>query len=220
MKCVFVKMIGKRLLKEHKILTKWNDPDFCVDLSSKDMTNVTAYIAAPKDSVYEGTFVKVNIQLTDKYPFEPPKVKFLHFSLSGARLHPNLYDNGKVCLSILGTWSGEPWTSVMNIQYILRVIQSLLDASPMKHEPNRGDSPQYNEFVRYFSLQYLLLDYLNNETNIKFKTFLQNRSRKDLEFLRSIKHCNKGLECSYTHKVYQVNSKILVDKVELAVSNY
>ena len=25
------------------------------------------------------------------------------------RLNPNLYENGKVCLSLLGTWSGPGW---------------------------------------------------------------------------------------------------------------
>ena len=41
----------------------------------------------------------------DRYPFEPPKVLIL--TVDGrTRINPNLYANGKVCLSILGTWSG------------------------------------------------------------------------------------------------------------------
>jgi ubiquitin-protein ligase len=32
-----------------------------------------------------------------------------YFSTSSERLNPNLYHDGKVCLSLLGTWSGPGW---------------------------------------------------------------------------------------------------------------
>ena len=37
--------------------------------------------------------------------------------------------SGKVCLSILGTWSGPSWTHTMDITIVLLTIQSLLDAA-------------------------------------------------------------------------------------------
>ena len=55
------------------------------------------------------------------------------------RLNPNLYSAGKVCLSILGTWSGESedeWRSSYSINYILRAIQSLImTVKPYHNEP-------------------------------------------------------------------------------------
>ena len=44
---------------------------------------------------------------------------------------------GKVCLSILGTWAGPKWTSIMDITTVLLTIQSLLDKNPLHHlEPD------------------------------------------------------------------------------------
>lgn len=42
-----------------------------------------------------------------KYPFEPPKAHFHSWTSGRGRCSPNLYEEGKVCLSILGTWEGE-----------------------------------------------------------------------------------------------------------------
>lgn len=40
------------------------------------------------------------------FPAEPPKV-FFHNWGGGTRISPNLYTEGKVCLSLLNTWPGE-----------------------------------------------------------------------------------------------------------------
>ncbi len=42
------------------------------------------------------------------------------------RLNPNLYEDGKVCVSLLGTWSGkgtEKWSQDSNLLQILISIQ-------------------------------------------------------------------------------------------------
>lgn len=51
------------------------------------------------------------------------------------RFNPNLYSSGKVCLSILGTWAGPPWTPAMNIMTVLLSIQSLMCKEPFYNEP-------------------------------------------------------------------------------------
>ena len=52
------------------------------------------------------------------------------------RFNPNLYEDGKVCLSILGTWAGPGWTPVMNIRLVLDSIRSLMGAFPVQNEPS------------------------------------------------------------------------------------
>ena len=56
------------------------------------------------------------------------------------RFNPNLYAQGKVCLSILGTWRaehpGEQWSAVQSVQSILLSIQSLLHDAPYHNEPS------------------------------------------------------------------------------------
>ena len=44
-------------------------------------------------------------------------------------------DFGKVCLSILGTWSGPGWTTIMDVSTVLLSIQSyILDNDPLLNE--------------------------------------------------------------------------------------
>lgn len=42
-----------------------------------------------------------------KFPFSPPVAHFHSWTRGMGRCNPNLYEDGKVCLSILGTWQGE-----------------------------------------------------------------------------------------------------------------
>lgn len=58
-------------------------------------------------------------QFPEDYPSVAPHIQFLTTNSGKTRFNPNLYADGKVCLSILGTWrgeSGEQWSSVQNCQ--------------------------------------------------------------------------------------------------------
>jgi hypothetical protein len=46
---------------------------------------------------------------TQDYPQKPPKVQFLTTGGGTVRFNPNLYESGRVCLSLLGTWDGPSW---------------------------------------------------------------------------------------------------------------
>ena len=74
----------------------------------------------------------------------PPKVKFC--TLDGhVRFNPNLYACGKVCLSIIGTWSGPGWTSCLTLSTVLVSIQSLLNENPITNEPGFEKEPLTGE---------------------------------------------------------------------------
>ena len=54
------------------------------------------------------------------------------------RFNPNIYNCGKVCLSILGTWRGQPgeeWSSAQGLESVLLSIQSLMSQNPYENEP-------------------------------------------------------------------------------------
>lgn len=73
------------------------------------------------------------------------------------RFNPNLYTNGKVCLSILGTWAGPSWTSLSTFRSVLLSIQSLLSLNPLQNEPGHEhetgrDCDLYSAMLRYESL--------------------------------------------------------------------
>ncbi|KAH0629524.1 hypothetical protein JD844_011637 [Phrynosoma platyrhinos] len=71
----------------------------------------SALVKGPTRTPYEDGLFLFDIQLPNIYPAVPPLFRYL--SQCSGRLNPNLYDNGKVCVSLLGTWIGK-WEWVMN----------------------------------------------------------------------------------------------------------
>ena len=63
---------------------------------------IHALITGPFDTPYEGGFFLFVIRCPPDYPIRPPRVKLLTTGNKEVRFNPNLYKNGKVCLSILG----------------------------------------------------------------------------------------------------------------------
>ncbi|XP_072105039.1 ubiquitin-conjugating enzyme E2 Z isoform X2 [Mobula birostris] len=85
------------------------------------------------------------------------------------RFNPNFYRNGKVCLSILGTWTGPAWSPAQSISSVLISIQSLMTENPYHNEPgfeqerHPGDSKNYNECIRHESLRVAVCDMLDGK---------------------------------------------------------
>ncbi|XP_075033868.1 (E3-independent) E2 ubiquitin-conjugating enzyme [Mixophyes fleayi] len=87
----------------------------------------SAFIKGPTRTPYEDGLFLFDIQLPNIYPAVPPLFRYL--SQCSGRLNPNLYDNGKVCVSLLGTWIGkgtERWTSKSSLLQVLISIQGLI----------------------------------------------------------------------------------------------
>ena len=92
-------------------------------------------IVGPKETPYAELFFVFDVQLAADYPKEPPSV-YYHARGVKERLNPNLYENGKVCLSLLGTWSGPGWDPDQStLLQVLVSIQGLVLV----------DKPYYNE---------------------------------------------------------------------------
>ena len=128
--------MSKRLMKEIPQVTDKTMRDMGIyyipDTSS--ITKGQALIEGPADTPFDGCFFIFQFNFPDDYPFSPPKVKVL--TTDGiTRFHPNLYVEGKVCLSILGTYSGPSWQSTMSLSMVLLSLKALLDTNPLSHEP-------------------------------------------------------------------------------------
>lgn len=88
------------------------------------------------------------------------------------RFNPNLYNCGKVCLSLLGTWAGPGWEpQTSTILQVLVSIQSLiLVPDPYFNEPcfertrgtyeSKQHSDMYNEDIRTGTLRFAMLEQL------------------------------------------------------------
>ena len=68
-------------------------------------------ITGPEDTPYENGIFLFDVLLPPSYPDAPPKVLSLTTGGGRVRFNPNLYNCGKVCLSLLGTWSGPGWVA-------------------------------------------------------------------------------------------------------------
>ncbi|XP_041433344.1 (E3-independent) E2 ubiquitin-conjugating enzyme UBE2O isoform X2 [Xenopus laevis] len=87
----------------------------------------SAFIKGSTRTPYEDGLFLFDMQLPNIYPTVPPLFRYL--SQCSGKLNPNLYDNGKVCVSLLGTWIGkgtERWTSKSSLLQVLISIQGLI----------------------------------------------------------------------------------------------
>ncbi|KAG0140723.1 hypothetical protein CROQUDRAFT_52816, partial [Cronartium quercuum f. sp. fusiforme G11] len=66
-------------------------------------------ITGPEGTPYSNGCFVFDIFLTGNFNQTAPFVKSMTTKGGRFRLNPNLYADGKVCLSLLGTWQGPGW---------------------------------------------------------------------------------------------------------------
>lgn len=84
---------------------------------------LSVLIEGPERTPYQDGLFAFDVYLPQQYPSSPPSVHYVSYS---PRLNPNLYEMGRVCVSLLGTWSGkgsEKWTKDSTLLQVLLSIQ-------------------------------------------------------------------------------------------------
>jgi ubiquitin-protein ligase len=128
----------KRIARELELFQKnaqTNINKIYVTSVNDNLLDLRGLIIAPNDTPYQGCFLYFSIT-PENYPYSPPKMKFLTPFSSDCRIHPNLYADGKICLSILGTWGSQEWSPFLTFEKVLITIQGLLSENPITHEPS------------------------------------------------------------------------------------
>ncbi|KAG7577349.1 Ubiquitin-conjugating enzyme/RWD-like [Arabidopsis thaliana x Arabidopsis arenosa] len=133
---------AKRIQDEWKILEKDLPDMIFVRAYESRMDLLRAVIIGAQGTPYHDGLFFFDIFFPDTYPSVPPTV---HYHSGGLRINPNLYNCGKVCLSLLGTWSGsqrEKWipnTSTM-LQVLVSIQGLILNQKPYFNEPGYESS--------------------------------------------------------------------------------
>lgn len=195
------------------------DNDFIIAYENE---NLSAIIKAPYSSVYRHKFIRLDFEIPRDYPHSPPKVLFKNYD--GVRIHPNMYEDGKCCATILNTWGDniyEKWTSSMGIENILVMFHSFLDNNPYKYEPGGRDDPSYSIYVQYQSWTTCLINYLIRETIPEFKKYIYDyillnidQINKDLNELKEMYPTGSYYTRCFEIFDYTINYSKVIDKLQ------
>ena len=199
----------KRILVDIKNFSKDNTPGIYAYFDEEDIYKAKAMIIGPEDTPYSGGFYFFDIEFPKQYPLYPPKVLFKTLD-NRIRFNPNLYKEGKVCVSILGTWSGPGWTSVMTFTNVVISIQSLLNNRPIQNEPGWENEvgercEKYNKIINYFNYEVAMLKMMKH-TPPGFEVF-----KDDM-----INHLDKNIDTFIT----RINNNIHLDSTEIRANIY
>lgn len=133
------------LLRQFRELTdpKKAIPSFHIELEDDNifLWNIGVMVLN-EDSVYHGGYFKAQMKFPQDYPFSPPTFKF-----TPAIYHPNVYRDGRLCISILhqggDPTSDEPdaetWSPAQTVETVLISIVSLLE-DPNPSSPANVDA--------------------------------------------------------------------------------
>lgn len=171
------------ILKKSIILHKDASIFFCIQ--KNNVNKIRFLISGPRDTPYEFGLFIFDMTMPSNFPSSPPLVNFSNNG--GKRFNPNLYDSGKVCLSLLGTWrgeKGESWnsnTSTFN-QLVISIQSQILIEEPYFNEPGyeksigtelgKKMSQEYNYNIRQYTIDHTINDLLEKNKYPEFKEII------------------------------------------------
>uniref|UniRef100_UPI00358FA005 baculoviral IAP repeat-containing protein 6 n=1 Tax=Myxine glutinosa TaxID=7769 RepID=UPI00358FA005 len=162
-------------------------------------------ITGPADTPYANGCFEFDVYFPQDYPKSPPLVNLETTGQNSIRFNPNLYNDGKVCLSILNTWHGRPeekWNpQTSSFLQVLVSIQSLiLVAEPYFNEPgyerSRGtpsgaqSSREYDANIRQATVKWAMLEQLCNPSPCFKEVILRHFYLKRMEVMA---HCEEWI---------------------------
>lgn len=129
----------RRLMTEYKQLTQ-NPPEGIVagPADENNFFEWDCFITGPQGTCFENGVFTAKLTFSEDYPLSPPKMKF-----TCDIFHPNIYSDGRVCISILHApgddpmgyeTSAERWSPVQSVEKILISVVSML-AEPNDESP-------------------------------------------------------------------------------------
>jgi ubiquitin-conjugating enzyme E2 W len=120
----------KRFQQDLQALDKYPVEGVHVDADqiSNNLAMWTVDVSGAAGTLYEGETFKLQFKFGSHYPFDSPEVVFLAPNIP---LHPHVYSNGHICLSILT----DDWSPALSVQSVCLSIVSMLSSCKDKKKP-------------------------------------------------------------------------------------
>jgi ubiquitin-conjugating enzyme E2 Z len=190
-------------LKSHGIYYKHDE---------EDMLKGYALIIGPKDTPYQYGFYFFKVNFPKDYPHSPLVFTFLNRDKFKTRFHPNLYRNGKCCLSVLNTWVGEQWSSCQSLKSILLTLITIFTNDPLLNEPgitrSHPDFNSYNKVITYRNIENNFINcikkYNNDPIYKKFDDIIKDLFDKNKNAVIEIIDHNINIQFSYNITIYNM----------------
>ncbi|KAK2851455.1 hypothetical protein Q5P01_007731 [Channa striata] len=124
---------ASRLKRELQMLSTEPPPGISCWQTEERIDDLRAQIVGGTGTPYEGGLFSLEIKVPERYPFEPPKIRFLT-----PIYHPNIDNSGRICHDALKLPPKGAWKPSLNISTVLTSIQ-LLMAEPNPDDPLMAD---------------------------------------------------------------------------------
>jgi ubiquitin-protein ligase len=154
------------------------DSSILIRVSKTNLNLIKFIITGPKDTPYHNGIFEFHACFPNDYPNKVPQVLIATTNGGKVRFNPNLYANGKVCLSLLGTWSGEQgesWNPDIStfLQVIISIQSLILVEQPYFNEPGYESSMntkeglekslKYTENIRLETIRVAMIEMIKNK---------------------------------------------------------
>ena len=224
-KKIITKTTIQRLVKDVRDLLKspLNDNGIYYSHDEENILKGYALIVGPSETPYFGGFYFFEFNFPEDYPFSPPTVIF---STNGdnIRFNPNLYKCGRVCVSILNTWSGDQWSSCQSITTVLLSLCSLFCKNPLLNEPGVNPSApelqKYNKIIEYKNIDIAIIKMITKSTDtysdkfdVLFPFVEENFIKNKKNVLDFLKEKAKKIPEKVITSIYNMNVNINYDKL-------
>ncbi|OAL56607.1 hypothetical protein IQ07DRAFT_526783 [Pyrenochaeta sp. DS3sAY3a] len=168
----------KRLITEITTLQTGLPPGIFVRYCENRPDVLKVIIIGPSGTPYENGIFEFDFWCDGSFPLKPPQVKFKGTGGGRVSINPNLYADGKVCLSLLGTWQGEPWKPGQStlLQVVISLQAMVFCDEPWYNEPGRetrystgvanDQAAAYNHTIRELTVRYAMLAWLERPTSL------------------------------------------------------
>eukprot|EP00761_Pharyngomonas_kirbyi_P002630 gb/GECH01002634.1/.p1 GENE.gb/GECH01002634.1/~~gb/GECH01002634.1/.p1 ORF type:complete len:227 (+),score=92.07 gb/GECH01002634.1/:1-681(+) len=115
-----------RMKRELALLERDPPHGICAYPKDDRIDQLEAKIQGPENTPYEGGTFKVEINIPERYPIDPPNMRFIT-----PIYHPNIDNAGRICLDILNMPPKGAWKPSQNISTALISLRLLIsDANP------------------------------------------------------------------------------------------